>query len=508
MVIYRNSLEELLSPLVLSDSQLYQLLEETNGSAWETPDLVSSLRDRLGHNYLPFKSSIKQLNKKVVLFGHKLQLDDKLKPSWVSDSGHIDTKARDSFFKHPLNRIRGGFNSEKYKQLLLLVQDDINRIATLTSGAIALEPLRLDRKQKANAAYWTRFPIHAQQLYECLNSRWSSQCHCQCPHEASLRLELHKDASNRAAIFKILFSFDKDLATSNLPWDWRAVEIEPSEDTNRITTQRAQVSPRIIVHSAPGTQRSWIRCMQAAPKISDLCKALKDGARTACCIGVLDDVAFKHHIHSAVLPNVQENNHKRTTLQDILEKRAGIGFQIKEKCTLALTLADAVLQLHDTPWLGETWSTKDIFILSHGQTPILLSQPYVSKSFTSPTNATQFCGSKHRIIKNATVFALGIALLEISYGRRLITFETPDDLDDHGNRTLLTDYLIADRLVESIHTRELPNFANAARRCVHCNFDGVVYSLKNDSFRENFYQGVIVPLQQDYDYATMPVVSA
>jgi hypothetical protein len=150
----------------------------------------------------------------------------------VSDTGNVNTQARDSFFRNPLNRIRGGFNSERYKQLLSSLQDDINRIATLTSGAIALEPLRLDRKRKANAAYWTRFQMYAERLYESLNSRWSSQCSCQCPHEANLRLELRNDGTNRAATFKILFSFDTDLATSDLPWDWRAVEIEPSEDVN------------------------------------------------------------------------------------------------------------------------------------------------------------------------------------------------------------------------------------------------------------------------------------
>jgi hypothetical protein len=71
--------------------------------------------------------------------------------------------------------------------------------------------------------------------------------------------------------------------------------------------------------------------VQAAPEIKDLCKALERGAETACCIGMLDDVAFKHHIHSAVLPTLQERIHKRTTLQDILENHVGTGFQIKEK---------------------------------------------------------------------------------------------------------------------------------------------------------------------------------
>jgi hypothetical protein len=74
-------------------------------------------------------------------------------------------------------------------------------------------------------------------------------------------------------------------------------------------------------------------------------------------------------------------------------------------------------------------------------------------------------------MRNATVFTLGVNLLEISFGEPLQTIQTPDDLDDNGNRALLTDSSIAYRLVELVHRRELPNFANAARRCVHCNFD-------------------------------------
>jgi hypothetical protein len=105
-----------------------------------------------------------------------------------------------------------------------------------------------------------------------------------------------------------------------------------------------------------------------------------------------------------------------------------------------------------------------------------------------------------RAIKNAYIFALGVALLEISHGRRLCTFETLQDLDDSGNRTVWTDYLIADRLVETIYARELPNFADAVRRCVHCTFESSVYSLHDEKFRERFYQGVILPLNHDYEY--------
>jgi hypothetical protein len=79
LTIYRNSLEELLSPLQLSDTQLYRLLEKSDHVAWNDPELITSLRERLGTSYLPLKSSIKQLHKKVTLFAHKLQLGTNLK---------------------------------------------------------------------------------------------------------------------------------------------------------------------------------------------------------------------------------------------------------------------------------------------------------------------------------------------------------------------------------------------------------------------------------------------
>lgn len=105
------------------------------------------------------------------------------------------------------------------------------------------------------------------------------------------------------------------------------------------------------------------------------------------------------------------------------------------------------------------------------------------------------------ITKSPTIFALGVALLQLSHAKRIDAFATTDDLDAQGNRTFWTDYMIADRLADDLLARELPNFANATRRCIHCNFEGTVYSLNDDGFRERFYQGVIVPLQQDYDYA-------
>jgi hypothetical protein len=315
--------------------------------------------------------------------------------------------------------------------------------------------------------------------------------------------------------------------------------------------QNSHSVPNITVQpTLTQTENSWMNCLPSASKINNLCNALVSVTQhpsSTCCIGVLDDKNLQYHIHSITLPTPTTAS---ITLRDLLVNHTPTGFHVKEKyvlhpflcfnfiycyykymgiehgvlitlcntasftlynefctqmltrnrCSLALTLASAVLHLHGTSWLAETWSMNDIHIM--GRTSLLSDQPYLSKNFIPSTNVPSagITGPKLRIIKNSMIFGLGVALLEIAYGSPLSTFETADDLD-HGTRLDWTDYLIADRLTNGLSARELPNYANATRRCIHCNFDSSVYSLNNNDFRERFYQGVIVPLQEDYNYA-------
>lgn len=249
LAIYKNSCEKLLSPLMLPDNKLYELLENGSATSWEDAELGKSLHERLGQSYKPYKDSVKQLNKRITLFGTKLKLGDEMrvsmysnsssfdtltvnlhyKPCWVMKDNTVDVKLRHKFFNSPWKRIKGGFESAKYDKLLDDIKSDISQIATLTTGAIALKPLRLERKRRANTThYWIGIRDHARRLFETFDSHWScNNCSCQHPHRASLRLDMRKDG-NMITRFGFKLSFDLDPAgTAALPWYWRDVEIEP-----------------------------------------------------------------------------------------------------------------------------------------------------------------------------------------------------------------------------------------------------------------------------------------
>lgn len=133
------------------------------------------------------------------------------------------------------------------------------------------------------------------------------------------------------------------------------------------------------------------------------------------------------------------------------------------RCSLALTLAFAVLQLHDTPWLSENWKMEDILFINNNKiVTSSLGQPYVSKLFVPTTSSHDSTISRISYCrKNEIVFALGIALLELSYGRPILSHKSDEDkssedLDVQVNGTYFTETSIANRLTQEIGKRELP----------------------------------------------------
>lgn len=259
--IFKNSCETLLSPLIPLDNVLHELLEKNDATAWENAELGKSLRGRLGQSYDPYMASVKLVKKKIALFGKKLRLNDDMKvsiqltfrcfdlgehtdfklnykPPWIKDDCSVDIKLRAKFFKNRWTCIKGGFESKKYAILLNEIDADIRKIALLTEGVIRLEPIRLEKKRRAERTHsWIGIRNHARRLFETFHSRWSCSCSCSCqyPHRASLRLDMRKDSELAQIGPRFIFnlSFDSDAAetvtaaAAALPWHRQDVEIKP-----------------------------------------------------------------------------------------------------------------------------------------------------------------------------------------------------------------------------------------------------------------------------------------
>jgi hypothetical protein len=171
---------------------------------------------------------------------------------------------------------------------------------------------------------------------------------------------------------------------------------------------------------------------------------------------------------------------------------------------LALTLASSVLQLHKTPWLNERWGKDDILFLEGS------NGPFVSKSFLPiGTQIQQISAAPFKslpIVRNETIFALGVVLIELCLGSALENMRSIEDLGEDGAANSLTDYMTARRLVSEVYDEGGGRYGDAVRRCIHCEFDQRKASLDVEAFRQSFYQGVIQPLEDDWtDFCSMNV---
>lgn len=172
------------------------------------------------------------------------------------------------------------------------------------------------------------------------------------------------------------------------------------------------------------------------------------------------------------------------------------GLTICFRYHIASVLASSVLQLANTPWLpGSTWDLEQVFLLQLQQRALTTANAYLQRDFY-PSTAVPQTKSSPPLIENQLVFALGVMLIELAFQQPLAKFQQVDDLDPQGNAHAYTELQVANRLSKDLNSMEGEKYADAARRCVKCNFDVQDCSLDNVEFQDQFYRGVVLPLQE------------
>jgi hypothetical protein len=243
-------------------------------------------------------------------------------------------------------------------------------------------------------------------------------------------------------------------------------------------------------------------------KIEDLCCKLKE-CNNPGYIGFLDKDQRKHYIQVFPSTSLGED----ISLAEVLSQNKGADQQplgmelgLRDKYELAVTLATSVLQLHKTPWLDEQWSNKDVyFVRKRHERSSSVAYAYIQKSFdppkvramSDPNLATCIPVISRPSVRNETIFALGVSLIELSLGQTLASFLKESDLSPDGKRSYFTDWLIANRLLkEKIAVSEGDRYSKIVNRCINCIFDPLDPSLENAAFRQAFYDNAVVPLKE------------
>lgn len=441
-------------------------------------------------------------------------------PTWVEK---IDSnRTRDRLFGNDLKRksaklwkrVRLGLDHKEFQALIKEMAHENLQLEILTSGNLELEPIRRERSRDIDVKYWKGIRDFATRLYSCLLSRWP--CPCGVSHQASLRLDI-RSTSHSFVKFGVLFALNNGESVGPgvpAPWKWRNTEIRGVEKVLTVRSQTEQpLSParssmsRNVSFDAPLPSPSSQTLSPSVPesqatKIKDLCSALAQEDTRPCCVGYLDDENWQHYIYFSTPRQAAQADGQARSLHQILSCDSiaqPVIITPKDRYELALLLASTLLHLYNTPWLTDNWTRNDIYLLKGWSEKPLAKNIYVSKTFPSPKRDVPLeTDPDLPLLRNVSVFNLGLALLELTFGHPIEYYENEKDLRN-GVRTVMTNRLTAERLIGKIEMYEGKRYSDVVYRCIHCDFGSRVTSFENDEFRQNFYSGVVVPLEKILD---------
>jgi hypothetical protein len=437
-------------------------------------------------------------------------------------------------FKEGYKRLKFSLNKADYSDLMATFRNANSSLHRMTTQTISIESLQSSCKSdRQTIPNFSVINDRAQGFYSALSSGW--KCPCQSDHSVSLRLEPRMedvssdedDSDNEEAMkdpFHVLFRYShthrprrvNSPTRTSTPWTWDEadVHITLAKQALTSTTTTPATTPALAcgakgVRFAKQAQTAVKAAFLPNPNlrpIQDLCSAictLQKPDRDVCLSLLASEYAkLKYGLLITPLkdPPCNPESWSVSSLRSVLKEKK---FTRHDRLRLAITLASSVLQLHETPWLEENWGKDNIFFVEKsGKT--MYEHPFVSRHFntTALPPPIPITASMSRIIRNQTLYALGVSLIELWYGKALHELHKLEDGDLTGDvrKDLMTEWNTAARLVDELYQEAGQKYSDAVRRCIRCDFDRRASSLEDAAFQKAVYQGVVSQLKENFDF--------
>ncbi|ORY12686.1 hypothetical protein BCR34DRAFT_287246 [Clohesyomyces aquaticus] len=261
-----------------------------------------------------------------------------------------------------------------------------------------------------------------------------------------------------------------------------------------------------------------------SPGYIKLCGVLRASPNPLHSLGYLPlpNADQGEHMHLFGAPGSKRKPQRTVSLQSLLSRvttTRRLALSRKQRLGIAAALAWAVLHLADSAWLGKQLDDESIQLFLESEirstSETLSTNPYLSCSFKaaatqreSPTVETEEEKFQSNQIANITLFTLAIRLMELGLNRPF------DQLrQEHKNGQLsgdpniqpaagtIDDFKVAMDQLDELYFECGTSYAYAVQRCLKLEFPGPGYtkSFEHRSFRQDFFSGVVAPLQATYE---------
>ena len=250
----------------------------------------------------------------------------------------------------------------------------------------------------------------------------------------------------------------------------------------------------------------------------NICRFLKQNTRlcegtSSRCLGYLESANTFRHVfylqerYVASIPSkLASGRGPLFSVSDLLGQCEEETLTIVDQLKLAHKAALAVLQFNATPWLARNWRLRDIgyfgmhnaidaealktLHLTSRLSPLSLANDVEMESVQEVGHAV----SEEDLygINNATLFFLGVALLELAHWKPLESMRTEQDPHE----------ILTARRLAARPTPLGPKYQDIARKCLRCQFKYGPDLTKKD-LQSEVYSDVVAPLEKMIEALTI-----
>ncbi|PKY04299.1 hypothetical protein P168DRAFT_155748 [Aspergillus campestris IBT 28561] len=427
-------------------------------------------------------------------------------------------------------------------------------LSTITAPTHAIETLQ--KRFDLERCNTTR--SHVTAIHRALRRGWN--CNCALPHQAALDLQWHntRGASQAKQRFDLTLLYPPkspcggsntcaELWYKTNMWVVEEQAVDPSAQENaqengdvtvKVEAQdagKSRVSRKSLRFNLPLRKPAPLAPCDfnnlpasdtPSPKrpINSLCGAFLEAHETTVLGFLLDtDASGKSsQVHLSSAQRTLSSPLQLISLRSLLTTQSMRQLKLsrKQRLGLAAAMAWAVLYLGESPWLAETWQKDHVqFMLdnSSSQLELLSDTPCISCHFHNSGLSCATGGElggdnapnddplqeplQYKLVRNRTLFALGIFLVEVGFNRSFEELREQVLLDDGKQWSILEDYQLAIELADELHLDAGPEYGDAIKRCLRCEFPGrdITKHFYYAQFRQEFFNGVVAPVQATFD---------
>ncbi|KAF5525098.1 hypothetical protein CGCA056_v002794 [Colletotrichum aenigma] len=532
-VRFQDVCEKLLVGLV-SPCQIESMVEDPFGPAWQEDVIQAKIKARLWRSFSIFEDVVKDMEEATKEMMKKLDLQPDGKIKWQEATFIIREFKRASFV----------LKRSDHAEQMTTIKDGITSLESLIDRNIKMEP---ERKLRSQGRLMRLVREISGSVYRALRSSFQ----CSCAHEVHLGLvsrsvELAQKDEDEDVIQKLAFqlalTYDKIEKTANdekepcerVAWEEVRVQALPKATAQTLTSVGRPSKTKMpgmgksksvsftTSHSATATttcvgQTSTMVVQQSFSSLSigssnlglhdhiNLCERIRRSQKQLAfdCYGMIRDRCGQVCREFGVYPTFGSDRDQWSiiSLREVLERPLEFPHMpVSAKLHLAAMIASSFLQLHQTPWLPEILTSRDILFLKRGP-ELRYEHAFVMKGLHERLEDKQKGNNSAPSSRCPALLALGILLLELNLGHTIeslrIQYETPPP----GAPRLMYDSMTAQRLLQERQMDSL-NYKSAVQRCIGGEFARPKLDLNDENFRQEIYEKVVALLETDLKNAT------